>query len=98
MPLLAKTTKNPIQPKVYLIGKEKITGIVVLDDFKYSLSNPIEAVDVCFKLFWALNLKYPLECKAVWYLIQKLIYGISSEFDVQNASVETLLNDIKNGL
>lgn len=94
----ALTSGNPIQPKVYLIGNTSIIGNVILNEDKYIIQDPLEAFDVCFKIFWALNLKYPPESQTVWYTVQKLIYNISSSFDVTSSGVESLLNDIKNEL
>lgn len=56
-----------VQPYVIIAGPlEKITGrYVIVDNSIYELPNICRAVDTCFKIIWALNLKYPGECLPV---------------------------------
>lgn len=36
----------------------------------------LQAIDVCFKAFFILDIKYPKECEHVWEFLQSVIYEI----------------------
>ncbi|CAB4005822.1 Hypothetical predicted protein [Paramuricea clavata] len=39
----------------------------------------VKAVDVCFKLFYILDVHYPWQCAVTWEFIQKVLYGIEDK-------------------
>lgn len=43
------------------------------------LPNLTKAVDVCFKLFYILDINYPWQCFSSWEFIQKVLYGIEDK-------------------
>lgn len=93
-----KTLSSTVQPYVIVVGAlEKITGrYVIVDDLIYELPNICSAVDTCFKIIWALNLKYADECLPVWQFLQRAVYDIPKATDLKEklpASVHALLND-----
>ena len=36
----------------------------------------LKCIDVCFKLFYVLDLSYPWQCTTAWEFIQKGIFGL----------------------
>lgn len=46
-------------------------------DIIYTFQNFLEALDIAFKLHFALNLKFSIESEQIWLLLQKVIYEIS---------------------
>lgn len=87
-----------IQPYIVVAGPlQKITArYVVVNNIVYELQSIIDAVDSCFKIIWALNLEYPVECLPVWQFLQRAIYKFSETAtpkDKVSSSVLGLLND-----
>lgn len=54
----------------------------------------MKAVELCFKVFHALNANYPYEAEAAWSFIQKSIFNIKTKFDKNFTSVNSLISDI----
>lgn len=67
---------------------------VVFEDVRYEFANLKKAVDVCFKTFQTLNARYPVECQEIWYLIQRGLYNITTEYDTPSPNVLTILRSI----
>lgn len=53
--------------------------IVYYNEIKYKFYASLPAVDTCFKIYFALNLQYPVYCKSVWIFIQKYFYDIGTK-------------------
>lgn len=72
-----------MQPFVYGIKCSNSTIFYVyVDNFtSYKCENLINAVDLCFKVYNTLNLKYSRDCEQVWEFIQKYFYGIETVYD-----------------
>lgn len=90
--------KQTLQPIICGIGK----CLLHLDDFYvfygnvfYKLSNLITCVDVAFKIFYVLNLKYPEDCKNVWLFFQQYFYDIEVKSSNKSTILACILNDIK---
>ncbi|KAF2890614.1 hypothetical protein ILUMI_15559 [Ignelater luminosus] len=66
-----------------------------VDDVLYSVENPTKAIDVCFKIYHALNAKYPTAAEPSWLFLQKAIYKIFTSQDPKFSSVDILIADIK---
>lgn len=69
---------------------------MIADNIVYEMPNIIKAVDTCFKIIWALNLEYPIECLPVWQFLQRVIYTFSDKAvpkDKVSASVLGLVTD-----
>ena len=57
----------------------------------------MEAFDIVFKSFYALQLNYPKEVENIWQIIQLRIYGLGEEHkEGIGESVLTLLGDLRN--
>lgn len=59
---------------------------ILINDIKYPANSLIEAIDLCFKSFYALNADYSSDCKMVWQFLQKYVYNIPGK---KNDSVAT---------
>lgn len=66
---------------------------VVINDIYYKVETPLKAIDIAFKLTFALDTKYPLECAREWFFLQRAIYKISSTNDknIADATVLSLI-------
>nr|XP_018907206.1 PREDICTED: uncharacterized protein LOC109037152 [Bemisia tabaci] len=67
---------------------------VEFNDNLYSVDSPIQAVDVAFKIFYALNLKYPPACEIIWTLFQHYIFKFSMSTIRLNPQLEALAVDL----
>lgn len=83
-----------LQPYVVIINSTEI--FTVVNNIYYKLETPLKALDICFKIFFALNVHYPAESEQVWFFIQKYFYEINLKSDKSILSVQTLMNDLSN--
>lgn len=84
-----------LQPRLYIVGEfEKATAHVYILENRYVFDNAVEGFDVCFQSFFALKEPYPEESKLVWLLAQKMLYDITTSYDKNSSSVDTLVNEI----
>lgn len=67
------------------------------------MTNPLEAVDVCFKLFWALNIEYSLACPHIWiYFLRNIfikkegrkIIALNKILELEKQIEKTFKNDL----
>ncbi|KAF2890398.1 hypothetical protein ILUMI_15775 [Ignelater luminosus] len=88
--------KIPVQPIPIVVGPYgHCQCFVSVDDVLYGVENPIKAIDVCFKIYHALNAKYPADAEPSWLFLQKAIYKIFTSQDPKFSSVDILIADIK---
>ncbi|PIK42603.1 hypothetical protein BSL78_20529 [Apostichopus japonicus] len=74
---LAKVSQT--QPFILIIGENRRNPeqqFVIVERMAMPASSLIKAVDLCFKVFYVLDLNYPWESNNVWDFIQKNIYGL----------------------
>lgn len=62
----------------------------------YKLPNLVFALDVAFKTFQVLDLKYPKECQTVWRYFRSYIFEIPVTNNEKDNVLVTILNDIRN--
>lgn len=85
-----------LQPFVVAVSNEDCPRCyVVVEDIRYEFSNLKKGIDIYFKLFQTLNAKYPVECQEIWYLIQKGIYDITTEYDTPSPTVLIILKSLQ---
>jgi hypothetical protein len=90
--------KQTLQPIVCIVGTEYISikeFYVYYFNTYYKFTNIVKAIDTCFKIIYVFNLKYPLKCGLVWTFIQKYIYKIDLNTDIKNASLTSLISDMR---
>ncbi|XP_070068933.1 uncharacterized protein [Drosophila takahashii] len=92
---LSKTT---LQPIICLKGSSPydITEYYLyVSSVFYKFDNILNCLDVCFKCFFVLNLKYPVECSLFWTFIQKFFYNIHLTTDLKSRSLSELLKELQ---
>lgn len=93
-----KDLQLPYQPCVLLVGPavmEIESSYVELGRRLWKASSPRHAIDLLFKVFMSLNLKYPFDCEQVWLLIQKLLYNIETMNDKRIGIVSSVIASIQ---
>ncbi|XP_070142334.1 uncharacterized protein [Drosophila kikkawai] len=91
--------RTKLQPFVCCIGTDVLhftDFFVYMSGIFYRLPSLKKSIDICFKLFFVLNLEYQTECQLVWAFIQKQIFEIDLKTDPKNKALFELLNDFKN--
>ena len=85
----------PLQPYVVICGSldEVTASYAVIGIKKYSVSSPIEALDVCFKSVKVLDTKFNVVSSSIWQFMRYYIYGFE-ERSVEK-SVSTLIAELK---
>jgi len=76
-------------------SKERIQNFLVINSTKYKFETPLKAVDTCFKPFFTLNYKYPVEGEQVWGFIQKCFFEIITDTDKCFSQMDTIINDLR---
>ncbi|CAH0382054.1 unnamed protein product [Bemisia tabaci] len=84
--------KTPIQPSLIFVGSlpTNFDSYCEVHESLYSASSIIDAIDICFKSFFALNLKYPSACARVWHFIQRYVYNITVRHEKADPNVDLL--------
>jgi hypothetical protein len=63
--------------------------MVIVERRAVPCSSMLNAVDICFKMFYVLDINYPWECANSWDFMQKVVFGLGEGKGkgVSNASV-----------
>lgn len=72
-----KGIKKSIQPFIYWIGENilQIKDIgVYFDDIRYKFKNVLRAVDICFKIIYLFDLKFPEESVTFYSFLESFFY------------------------
>lgn len=85
------------QPLVIIVGGNlsRYECLISLNDQLYSVDNLSKAIDVTFKIFHVLHLKYPAESEHIWLFIQKFVYDIKTPWDTQHIGVEEMISNFQ---
>ncbi|XP_017462932.1 PREDICTED: uncharacterized protein LOC108356328 [Rhagoletis zephyria] len=84
-----------IQPFIIVegIAEGDITGFCIyFDKTLYKFESFLECLDICFKIFHTLCLKYPQACETSWVFLQQFFLEIYTEYDCKPANLTSLLN------
>ena len=88
-----------VQPYIITVSPDDKTleaAYVCTDMFCYKFDTMVDALDVYFKAFIALDSKYPVESEHIWLMIQKALYGIViPEKDNEPNSVKSFLKKLE---
>lgn len=49
---------------------------VIMDKIQYKCESVLKSIDLLFKLFFVLNIKYPVQSEHIWQLIENGIFLI----------------------
>lgn len=87
-----------VQPFIILEGNEaEVKGFYVyFDKNLLKLESFIHSLDICFKIFHVLSLKYPIACEQAWLFIQKYFFQIDTKFDCKSSNVTSVINYLNN--
>lgn len=69
--------------------------LVVIDNFYYKLESFQQALDVCFKAFFVLDIIFTAQCDYIWLLIQKALYGFTTIDDVNILKITSFLKKLE---
>lgn len=78
--------KLGLQPFVVVVGQSNNIEqcFVIVDDVQWLATSPFHALDICFKVFFALDGKYPAEARHIWLFIQRCLYKLETPQDYIN--------------
>ncbi|XP_033222789.1 uncharacterized protein LOC117176643 [Belonocnema kinseyi] len=88
---------DTLQPFIIAVGNtfETIDSVYVyVDGMRYLMDSIVQAVDVCFKIYQALNAAYPTTGQQIWNFIQRYVYKIHTCTDVESASQAEIAVDL----
>lgn len=85
--------KYTLQPLIIVVGSlVKVEGFyVIVDDQKYKTESCLEALDLCFKVFFTLDCQYPKPSFRIWQFIQNAGYQIKIAGETLIKTVRELL-------
>lgn len=91
-----KYGQQPLQPFVVVEANntEVKNTYVSLDNILYKVPSVLKGLDVCFKIYHVLNLKYVLQSEHIWLFIQWCVYGIDTKFDKKIPAILDIVNKI----
>lgn len=87
-----------LQPMVITIGLiiNLSAFYVIVNNVKYESTSLINAVNLCYQIFFALDAQYPVDSEMVWYFLQHYIYDINSPKYSRNfISVDIIWHDLQ---
>lgn len=87
-----------LQPFIILEGNESdVNGFYVyFDNNLLKFDSFIQSLDICFKIFHFLSLKYPIACEQSWLFIQKYFFNIDTKFDSKSSNVTSVIDYLNN--
>lgn len=87
-----------LQPMIIAIGSIiNLTNFyVVVNNIKYESTSLMNAVNLCFQVFFALDAKYPVDSEMVWYFLQYHVYKINNAKYARNfVAVDITWHDLQ---
>ncbi|XP_018364517.1 PREDICTED: uncharacterized protein LOC108762153, partial [Trachymyrmex cornetzi] len=67
---------------------------VAVKNVLYKVDSSLEAIDLCFRLYMALDCAYPEQASSLWIFIQKCCFDIHLQSDVCNRSLNILIGEV----
>jgi hypothetical protein len=64
---------------------------VVQGNLFYEAPSVLDALDICVKAAFVFGLSYPAPARSSWTLVQKLLYGITSEADYNSTRLAEMM-------
>lgn len=86
-----------LQPMVVTVGSilNLTSFYVIVNDVKYTSTSLMNAINLCFQIFFALNATYPVDCEILWYFLQQYVYGITNKKYRNIISIDATWHDIE---
>lgn len=66
-----------------------------MNDVKYTSTSLMNAINLCFQIYFALDAKYPVDSEMIWYFLQNYIYNITGKSTRHFISVDTTWHDLQ---
>lgn len=84
------------QVRMCIIGEHlpTATAVVRTVSHKYIFTDPIKALECCFKIFMALETEYPRASDHLWEFVQKCLFNVYTIFDKNYTTVTSFMNSI----
>ncbi|KAF7987588.1 hypothetical protein HCN44_003451 [Aphidius gifuensis] len=84
------------QPTFVLVGPIHAveSSYVVVEDTIYEVDTPVDALKLCFKIFWALDCQYPQRANSLWRFIQVVGFQINIK-DRCHQTTLSIIHDIE---
>ncbi|XP_074113961.1 uncharacterized protein LOC141537021 [Cotesia typhae] len=94
---VAAQQKKTVQPYMLFVGgPEKCTSFyVIVDDYKYKVDNPLNALKLNFELFFFGNYEFPESCYNIWIFIQKFLFKTSTVGNKYPVKIKKMTGFIK---
>lgn len=69
------------QPFVLIMGERNhpTQSFVIIESSALPAADAMEAVDICFKSFYVLDISYPTQCNTSWKIIQQFVFKLPDE-------------------
>lgn len=86
---------STVQPFILVVGVENThlsDFYVIIDNVPLKCISFVHALDTCFKSFFVLNLKYPIESELAWLFLQKYFFNITTPTDQKSTNLTLLLS------
>lgn len=91
-----------LQPHVVFLTKDcdlidlvdSVSYAVLGNTVYYECASILDAVDICIKATFVFGIEYPLASSSCWLFLQKSVYQLTSEYDVNSIKVNALMSDI----
>lgn len=76
---MARKINCEIQPYLLIEGnKTNVKNIyIVLDKIHFKCDSTLKGIDILFKCFFALNIKYPPQSEHIWTIIERGLFKIN---------------------
>ncbi|CAG9818943.1 unnamed protein product [Phaedon cochleariae] len=76
-----------LQPFMLVSGLDgAFSYFCIINDILYETESAVKTLDITYKVIFALDLKYQIQCKHVWQCIEKVIYDMDTD---QSCSIST---------
>lgn len=80
---------------LFVVWPEGIASYVVLNTIHYACVSVIDAIDLTFKVIFALDVRYLKESEQIYLFLQQYLYDIQENSQDSVASVKELLSVLR---
>lgn len=89
-----------LQPVVIVFGRDIFNlkkFVIHVDDVYFEAPTLLQAIRICFMLFYSLNLEYPVESLQTWQFFQKYFFNINYNKNIKlSTKVQSLITFLSN--
>lgn len=92
-----RTAELTFQPIPIFVGQLLAleATYVAVNNILYKVDSSLEAIDLCFRIYMALDCAYPEHASSLWIFIQKCCFDIHLQTDFCNRSLNVLIGEVK---